>query len=220
MLLHSRRRNTGTREPLRGSPCTYTRPERCTHPYTRTRGSTIYNDRETEANTRTNTGAARSLRKRKDGDNEGHLRLRLRRYVRGRVAPRRAPPPRVLASPIRRVWVRMRARRRVYLYIELNIRYIIHFKFFLLACPENVCITRTLAAPAHSRSPSLFLSLFLPLSLPFTPFRPPFSPVPSALFFLLRLLRLRLLSSLSIAFMDVRARLPPTLLPIHIYVHA
>lgn len=74
--------------------------------------------------------------------------------------------------------MRARARRRVYLYIELNIRYIIHFKFFLLACPENVCITRTLAAPAHSRSPSLFLSLFLPLSLPFTPFRPPFPPCP------------------------------------------
>lgn len=30
-----------------------------------------------------------------------------------------------------------------YLCIELNIRYIIHFKFFLLACPEIVCIIRT-----------------------------------------------------------------------------
>lgn len=52
---------------------------------------------------------------------------------------------------------------RWYLYIELNIRYIIHFKFFLLACPGNVRITRTLRDRAHKRTLSPFFSLALSL---------------------------------------------------------
>jgi len=78
------------------------------------------------------------------------------RWTDGRTEERREKRRNANVFTYTYVYVRSRARARThihirihvaaahgYLCIELNIRYIIHFKFFLLACPEIVCIIRT-----------------------------------------------------------------------------